>query len=232
MDGPISVIKSLGKKDERAKSDGRKPGRPFDPGKKKAILAAALIVLIEDGYDGTVDRIVELAGGSKQTIYRIFRTKEQLLDMAFSRLVEDIVQPPLYLDTAQEISQILCQVGAWLLEVFDGGKFQTTLRIALSANGKHAELRERLALAGPHACFPYLTECLRHQHLTGQLDVPDPMLAAEHFYGLVVGHIQWQWLLGQKVSITDPEKCRRVNAAVRAFLAAYACQSAPAISGQ
>ena len=70
-------------------------GRPLDPSRDVAIRAAALQVLAEDGYRGlTMDAVAMAAGVGKATIYRRWRSKEDLVVSAIQeRSVDSLVVP-------------------------------------------------------------------------------------------------------------------------------------------
>src|SRR3954462_3635511 len=62
--------------------DGAQPTRTRQcaEDRRKLILAAAQKVFLERGYgNASIDAVVELAGGSKATVYQIFGNKEGLL---------------------------------------------------------------------------------------------------------------------------------------------------------
>ena len=66
-----------------AARQGGGPGRPKDPGKREAILAAARTMFLEQGYNGaSMDAIATAAGVSKLTVYSHFGDKESLFNAA------------------------------------------------------------------------------------------------------------------------------------------------------
>ena len=69
-------------------------GRPRDPSRDRAILAAARTAIASSGYTGaTMEAIATLAGVGKDTLYRRWSNKEQLaLDLVDS-LARDAVRP-------------------------------------------------------------------------------------------------------------------------------------------
>ena len=58
--------------------------------KRDAILEAATTAFRDEGFECTsMDRIAELAGASKRTVYNHFRSKEALFQAVVERLFED-----------------------------------------------------------------------------------------------------------------------------------------------
>ena len=73
-----------------AKRDGggRRPGRPRDPTRDKAILAATLEILNDKGYAGlTIDGVAARTGVGRPTIYRRWSSKPALVIAALAQVV-------------------------------------------------------------------------------------------------------------------------------------------------
>jgi AcrR family transcriptional regulator len=93
---PILIVSILYRDDEARKlggmTDARKPGRPRSETSRRAILDAAMGELQENGYAAvTMDAIAARAGAGKQTIYRWWPSKadlvlEGMLDLAETRI--------------------------------------------------------------------------------------------------------------------------------------------------
>ncbi|MEW6020382.1 MAG: helix-turn-helix domain-containing protein, partial [Pseudomonadota bacterium] len=63
------------------------PGRPRSAEADEAILRAALKLMGEYGYRGTtMEAVAEAAGVGKSTVYRRFRSREELVSTAIARL--------------------------------------------------------------------------------------------------------------------------------------------------
>lgn len=61
-------------------SEVPRPGRPRDPARDEAILAATLALFAEDGYAGlSIEGVAARAGVGKATIYRRYSSKAQLV---------------------------------------------------------------------------------------------------------------------------------------------------------
>lgn len=195
--------------------------------KRKAIMAAATQVFLGKGYLGaTIDEIAALAAVSKQTVYKNFADKEQL----FAEIV---------LATTDEIDELVRLVSASL----DGnGDLDRDLG-ALARQFTAALMRphllrlRRLVIANadrlPHLGRAWYergfarvlaTLAARFQALAeaGRLRLDDPMLAAQHFVGLLLWiPINKAMFSGDDEGSTPAELERTADAAVRAFLGAY-----------
>lgn len=72
-------------------------GRPRDPRRDRAILEAARVVLAERGFTGaSMDAIAQTAGVGKDTLYRRWDSKEQLVQHLLTVLVDEGIpaRPP------------------------------------------------------------------------------------------------------------------------------------------
>ncbi|MHB8465703.1 MAG: TetR/AcrR family transcriptional regulator [Acidimicrobiales bacterium] len=113
----------------------RRPGRPRSEDLDHAIEAAALELLVEQGYGGmSVEGIAALAGVGKATIYRRWESKlELILDAVVHRGREHVVSP----DTGSLRSD--------LLEIFEAvlAKFRRdgdVMRAFVAEQSRHPEL--------------------------------------------------------------------------------------------
>lgn len=72
----------------------RGPGRPRSERATRAILAAVVDALAEDGFEGlTIEGVAERGGVGKTTIYRRWRSKEALVRAAVEAFVSEIAVP-------------------------------------------------------------------------------------------------------------------------------------------
>ena len=71
-----------------------RPGRPRDPDVETAILRAALDLFVEVGVHGTsIEQVAKRAGVGKASVYRRWRSKEELLAQAIESTRQDIREP-------------------------------------------------------------------------------------------------------------------------------------------
>ena len=92
------------KKDSDAGTDAR-PGRRPDPRTEQAILAATRELLAANGVQGlTVEGVASRAGVAKTTIYRRYRSKDELALAVLIDMVEHVAAVPDVDDTRQELT--------------------------------------------------------------------------------------------------------------------------------
>ena len=89
----------------------RPPGRPRSAAADSAILQATLELLLDTGYRGlTMEQVRERAGVGKATLYRRFRSKQELVADAVRHLNQQIPPP----DTGNVRDDLLAVAGAVL----------------------------------------------------------------------------------------------------------------------
>ena len=89
----------------------RRGGRPRDPSRDEAIRAALLRLLGEVGYGGlTVDAVAEQAGVGKATIYRRWRTKQDLILDSIAELGSVLTVPPDTGSLREDIRQVMHRI--------------------------------------------------------------------------------------------------------------------------
>ena len=123
-------------------------GRPRDPSRDEAIRAALLRLLGEVGYGGlTVDAVAEQAGVGKATIYRRWRTKQDLIVDSISELGSVLTVPPDTGSLREDLRQFM-----HLVVDITHSPLGAMLQSLLSAMHHHPELRAAYR-AGPLAVW-------------------------------------------------------------------------------
>lgn len=185
-------------------------------------LKAAWELFIEHGYNGvSMSRIVRATGGSKETLYRNFDSKEAL----FAAVIDDLQTTLAAVPSSPEIVDLPVEEGLRLLGRATASAALSDRAIALLrlASGEHnrfPELAKLLFELAPARSYARLRAYLRAKQESGEVDIADFQIAAEQFLSGLVGHQQLRMLLGAgKPSSRDMDK--RVDAAVVAFVRAY-----------
>jgi AcrR family transcriptional regulator len=115
------------------------PGRPRSSHADAAILAAAIDLLIERGFEGmSIAQIAERAGVGKPTIYRRWSSKTEVVIAALAQLWE----PPSVPDTGSTAGDLLALVRMRLQQIERSGRHLLFPRLA-------AELRTNPQLRDP-----------------------------------------------------------------------------------
>lgn len=190
--------------------------------KRNEILDAAARGFREEGYEAiSMDRIAELAGASKRTVYNHFGSKEALFEAVIARHLErsqariDVVYDP-----ERGLEEQLGEFGTLKAELAADpewiGVFRMVFAVMLHDENVAREVSAR-ATAGEDA----LVRWIRAAHHAKRLRAPDAERAAAQFWALIKAELFWP----QTVGLADPpDKGTRdalVREAVETFLARY-----------
>jgi AcrR family transcriptional regulator len=114
----------------------RRPGRPVEERPRQAAIAAARELIAEHGIHGlTTNAVAERAGISKATMYRRWRSKQEMVADAVADLVSDIALP----DTGSTRGDLLALMrGA--VAVYSGSVEARVMPSLVDAMSRDAEL--------------------------------------------------------------------------------------------
>ena len=194
--------------------------------KRKLILDAATAAFLSRGYDGTsMDDVAALAAVSKPTVYKHFADKE--------RLFYEII-----LSTTDQMAELASLVAEAFVRTEDLDKdLRAFARRFLAALMRPEVLRLRRLVIANAERFPDMGRAwyehgfervlatladqfrrLTEQHL---LNADDPVMAADHFVGLLLWIPVNRVMFTGETAASDVEFERFADAAVDAFLRAY-----------
>jgi hypothetical protein len=97
-------------------------------------------------------------------------------------------------------------------------------RLIVAEATRFPELVADIYAVGAGRMVATLADYLSWETHNGRLQVPDPLLAAEQFVGMLSGRLQLRALLGVGPAPDEQELKRRAERAVSAFLAIYGPQ--------
>lgn len=194
--------------------------------KHQAIIDAATQAFMAKGYPGTsMDDIAKLAAVSKQTVYKHFADKEKLFTEivlattdrvdALVDLVADI--PP----DADELEANLARLADQLLAALTQPQVLQLRRLIIANADTFPELGATWYEQGFERVLGTLAATFQHLADEGLLRIEDPLLAANHFTGLLL------WIPVNKAMFhgspqhTQAELADYGKAGVTAFLGAY-----------
>jgi len=190
--------------------------------KREAIIEAAKRAFEEFGVQGTsMDKLAEMAGVSKRTVYNHFASKEELV----LHLISDLWQRSMVdVDIPYSPDESLDAQLARLLEaevaLVSGGEFLGLARIATGHFLYHPEaLQERIAEFD--ALETALHRWLRAAAEDGKLKPLDTSLAVKQLHSLIKGSCYYLQLLGIAPELDEDEKAKLVRDTVELFLSHY-----------
>ena len=174
--------------DETAATTPRVIGRPRDERAGKAILSATLELMAQHGFhDLRVDDVASRAGVGKATIYRRYRSKDELIAAAVAELVSEITVP----DTGQTRTDLLALMrGA--VAVYRRSVEAAVMPSLVEAMSRDAELarlvREEFLARRRAALRAVLERGIERGDLRGDLDVDLALdvLGGPLFYRLLI----------------------------------------------
>jgi TetR/AcrR family transcriptional repressor of mexJK operon len=195
--------------------------------KRLTILSAGQELFLSNGYQGTsVDQIAASAAVSKQTVYKHFGDKHELLlaivDNALTGTVTPFLERIRALAGSADLQADVTALAADYLRAVLQEPVVQLRRLVVGEANRVPELAQLYYTQAPARTLAAFSECFSALHDRGLLRVPEPAVAAEHFAFLVVGRCIDQALFcggPQVLAAIDVDS--HVGAAVRVFLAAY-----------
>lgn len=195
--------------------------------KRQTILSVGRALFLSNGYQGTsVDQIAASAEVSKQTVYKHFGDKHELLLAIVTEALDSTIAP--FLDRIAELADtgdpevdLTTLAGDYLRAVLREPVVQLR-RLVIGEANRVPELAALYYDQAPTRTLAAFSDCFARLHDRGLLHAPEPGLAAEHFAFLVVGRCIDQALFcGGPQVLADVDADAHVRAGVRVFLAGY-----------
>lgn len=194
--------------------------------RREAILAAAAQEFGERGYDGaSMSSIVARSGGSKQTLYNYFPSKEQLFVEVMTRTAIMLTEKAYaQLVPKGDLADTLCRYGEGYLEARQSPELISLFRLVFAESGRTdigKMLYERGRMTGIHALSDYLSIAMSN----GKLKQADPTVAAHHLLALLVSELIDPVILRVREPASQSEISEIAARAVQVFMTAYQAYS-------
>jgi TetR/AcrR family transcriptional regulator, mexJK operon transcriptional repressor len=194
------------------------------PGSKPAqIMLAAKDLFTSQGFGATsMDAIARQANVSKATLYAHFSGKEELFAAIVShacRAQSRLLSTP---DAdGLEPTEALSEIGRNFLSLILSPQAVAIFRVVVGETARFPDLGRIFFESGPNQMRATLSAFLAKAAERGQLDIEEPLRAAEHLIGMLQTPVHLHVLFGVKESFTKAEVDKVVKDAVDAFLRAY-----------
>lgn len=179
-------------------SVGPRGGRPKDPAKYEAIIAAAQRRFTQEPYDRvSMDDIAVDADVSKVTIYSHFPNKDALFVAAISKSCESVFgKIDLSAPESEPIDSVLYQLGCDFLAMICDPDIDRLHAVIMSEGQNRPELPQLFYDTAVRRSTDTLANYLKAQVERGILNVRDPYTAAVQFIALVQGEFRFKIDLG------------------------------------
>lgn len=193
---------------------------PRSSAKRETILNAAAAAFRDEGYESTsMDRIAELAGASKRTVYNHFGSKEALFQAVVARLFDQAAAlKQIAWDPDRCLEEQLADFARAKTLLSEDETWSSLARVVLGVFIKQPELIQAVmerAAQDESTLVSWLVEADK----AGRLSVPDPELAANIFWAMAGGALFWPQLLQGPM---DPDtRDLLTSELVQTFLARY-----------
>ncbi len=213
-------------KQKPLKQDGEpKPVRRVPRGdiRRMELADVAEQAFLERGFaNTTMQMIASRAGGSKETLYRHFASKEALFAEIIGRKAARISGPDSALARDGTPEEALFELGYTLLSLMTRSDTSSLFSVVVAEAPRSPELAAIFYAHGPGVTLQRLTDYLRAATRRGDLHCYQPLRAAKLFLGAVVAQYHLQSLIGQPPTpVSEPEIREHVRDAIAMFLARY-----------
>lgn len=198
-------------------------GRPRDEEKNSAIIDAASLLFLENGFDGTsMDEVARSAGVSKQTVYSHFSSKEQLFSEAIHITISKYF-PDAVLETVEDhtLESDLRTVAENYARLLLSDKAIAMHRVLVAAAGKGPGLAQIFWQAGPQEMNEKLEDFIRAWAEKGALKIDSIEKASGQLITLLKGKLHFMREIGMLQTVSEEEIKAQTEEAVACFLKLY-----------
>lgn len=194
--------------------------------KHRLIMEAAIRVFLDRGYDGaTMDEVAALAGVSKPTLYRHFTDKERLYAEIIQATIDNIDGVMrLVSDELSETSDpatALKALARKLITALMQPELLRLRRLVIANAERFPEVGRAWFAQGFERVLKTLAACFERYAQRGVLKLTDPLLAANHFTGLLLWIPLNRAMFSGDHGSSPADLERHAEAAVQAFLSGY-----------
>ena len=191
--------------------------------KVQQIITAATEVFAEDGFVGaSMDRIVELAGVSKRTLYNYYKSKDEIFVDVMQKQLGSIYQnfEPGQLES-MTLEQQLQHLGTQMLELSNAPETLALFRNMAAEARRFPKLAHEFLEQSCEQVIAGIAEICEREGEKAGLKIADPLEAAEHFLDLITGSAFHRVVFGTTPPMTKQKMRQRAEKAVEYFFKAY-----------
>jgi AcrR family transcriptional regulator len=197
-----------------SKADGLRPeGRRRRDTKRNNIVRSAAKLFLEKGYESvSINDIIDVAGGSKGTIYAHFGSKEKLFAAVVEQMCADVT---IQIDTRPSgaMDDQLTRIARSFMSKVLSPQILRFHRLMTSIGRTFPEAGRLFYDTGPSTAYRIIADWIALQQREGRIrDDADPHRLAILFHDMLIGDQQLRWLTSAS---TDKERAKRIDQTVR-----------------
>ena len=189
--------------------------------KRASIVGGAKDVFLRHGFEGaSMDGIAAAAGVSKMTVYRYFRSKEELFAGVIRDLCERIIDEDLERMLERRPEEALRGFARKMVTILFARDTVELHRIVIAESRRFPALGRLFYKSGPEACIAMLAAYLERHNSRNTLNLRNPRRTAEEFLELLRGYAHLRVLLGLQKTLSARELEENIAGAVQHILGA------------
>jgi TetR/AcrR family transcriptional regulator, mexJK operon transcriptional repressor len=189
--------------------------------KRAGIVDGAKDVFLRHGFEGaSMDGIAAAAGVSKMTVYRYFRSKEELFAGVIRDLCERIIDEDLERMLERRPEEALRGFARKIVTILFARDTVELHRIVIAESRRFPALGRLFYKSGPEACIAMLAAYLERHNGRKTLNLRNPRRTAEEFLELLRGYAHLRVLLGVQKTLSARELEENIEGAVLHILGA------------
>ena len=189
--------------------------------KRASIVGGAKHVFLRHGFEGaSMDGIAAAAGVSKMTVYRYFRSKEELFAGVIRDLCERIIDEDLERMLERRPEEALRGFARKMVTILFARDTVELHRIVIAESRRFPALGRLFYKSGPEACIAMLAAYLERHSSRKTPNLRNPRRTAEEFLELLRGYAHLRVLLGVQKTLSALELEENIEGAVQHILRA------------
>lgn len=199
-------------------------GNGLNTCKNAQIVEAAIEEFLENGFaNASMDRISARAEVSKRTVYKHFESKENLFRELIRRHWANFVDSvDVSYDTTRPIRDQLTELAQAEGRLLTSPQVMLTTRLVMNEVLRRPDLvEENRAKTDFKAVFDNM---FRDAAADGQLQLEDPVVAADEFLALIKAKAFWQVVYGAPV-VSEAEMAQIITSSVDMIMSRYGTSS-------
>lgn len=190
--------------------------------KRRAILEAAKSVFLERGYGtASMSEVAARVGGSKQTLYSYFASKEELFVAMMLEKGATMIDP--LFDRFHDNHDLPAGLGEFAIQFvrFIADPETAAFRRIIYAEGAKSNLGKLFFENGPKRGWTRMAADFSRAMDEGRMRPTDPWRAVGHFFALCEAGPVQRLMEGSVTSVTESDLVEAADAAVDVFVRAY-----------